>query len=123
MASLGEVGDSEKVIVEKFFNLIENYHPILVSWNGSGFDLPVLHYRALFNKVSAPAYWDVGHFDNSRKWSNYLSRYQWQHIDVMDVIAGMQGRCVAPLDDTLLCLICIKLERLEKFVITAKQMY
>lgn len=98
-ASLGEVGDDEKTLVERFFNLIDTYKPILVSWNGNGFDLPVLHYRALFHGVSAPTYWDIGHFDSQQKWSNYLSRFQWQHIDLMDVIAGFQARTVAPLDD------------------------
>lgn len=99
VASLGEAGDDEKVLVEKFFKLIDNYKPVLVSWNGNGFDLPVLHYRALFYGISAPTYWDVGHFDNSMKWSNYLARFQWQHIDLMDVIAGFQGRTNAPLND------------------------
>lgn len=99
VASLGEVGDDEKVLVERFFKLIDNYKPVLVSWNGNGFDLPVLHYRALFYGISAPTYWDVGHFDNNMKWSNYLARFQWQHIDLMDVIAGFQGRTNAPLND------------------------
>lgn len=99
VASLGETDDDEKTILEKFFNLIENYQPVLVSWNGNGFDLPVLHYRALFHHVSAPAYWDIGHFDSQRKWANYLARFQWQHIDLMDIIAGYQARTVAPLND------------------------
>ncbi|MGY0398616.1 MAG: 3'-5' exonuclease [Ostreibacterium sp.] len=99
VASLGEVEDSEKILIEKFFNLIEHYRPILVSWNGNGFDLPVLHYRSLFYGISAPAYWDVGHFDHNHKWSNYLSRFQWQHIDIMDVISGYQARAVASLND------------------------
>ncbi|PIE46068.1 MAG: 3'-5' exonuclease [Gammaproteobacteria bacterium] len=99
VASLGEVEDDEKVLIEKFFALIDRYRPTLVSWNGNGFDLPVLHYRALFHGISAPTYWDVGHFDNSMKWSNYLARFQWRHIDLMDVIAGYQARSTAPLND------------------------
>lgn len=99
VASLGEVADDEKTLVERFFKLIDNYKPILVSWNGNGFDLPVLHYRALLHGISAPTYWDVGHFDSNSKWSNYLARFQWQHIDLMDVVAGYQARSVAPLDD------------------------
>lgn len=99
VASLGDVGDNESVIIDKFFKLIDNYKPVLVSWNGNGFDLPVLHYRALFHQISAPTYWDVGHFDSGSKWSNYLARFQWQHIDLMDVIAGYQARTVAPLND------------------------
>lgn len=99
VASFGEENDDEKTIIEKFFHLIEKYQPVLVSWNGNGFDLPVLHYRALFHGISAPTYWDVGHFDSNRKWANYLSRFQWQHIDLMDVIAGYQARTTAPLND------------------------
>ncbi|MBS9782099.1 MAG: 3'-5' exonuclease [Gammaproteobacteria bacterium] len=99
VASLADTDSDEKTIIERFFNLIDNYQPVLVSWNGNGFDLPVLHYRSLFHGISAPTYWDVGHFDSGNKWSNYLSRFQWQHIDLMDVVAGYQARTVAPLND------------------------
>lgn len=98
-ASVGEVNDNEQTIIERFFQVIDHYQPQLVSWNGSGFDLPVLHYRALMHNVSAPTYWDVGHFDSNAKWNNYLSRFQWKHLDLMDVLAGYQMRSVAPLDD------------------------
>ena len=40
-------GASEGRIVQSFFNSIEKHVPQLVSWNGGGFDLPVLHYRGL----------------------------------------------------------------------------
>src|SRR6185312_16498459 len=45
--SLGDIHTDEKELIERFFNGIEKCTPTLVSWNGSGFDLPVLHYRAL----------------------------------------------------------------------------
>ncbi len=99
VASFAEAEDDEKTVIEKFFHFIETYQPVLVSWNGKGFDLPVLHYRLLFYGISAPVYWDVGHFDSNKKWANYLSRFQWQHIDLMDVIAGYQPRTTAPLDE------------------------
>lgn len=99
VASLGKIEDDEKTVIERFFKLIDNYKPVLVSWNGNGFDLPVLHYRCLFHGISAPTYWDVGHFDSGNKWSNYLARFQWQHIDLMDVVAGYQARTIAPLNE------------------------
>jgi len=52
--SLGEPQSSEKELIERFFDGIEKYTPDLVSWNGSGFDLPVLNYRALRHAVAAP---------------------------------------------------------------------
>lgn len=96
--TLGETDSSEQEIIQRFFDGLDKYVPTLVSWNGSGFDLPVLHYRALLHGVAAPRYWDVGEHDRDFKWSNYLSRYHWRHIDLMDVLAGYQPRASAPLD-------------------------
>ena len=36
-------GHSEGKVVQSFFHAVEKHAPQLVSWNGSGFDLPVLH--------------------------------------------------------------------------------
>ena len=41
--SLGESGESEKILIQRFFDGIEKYTPQLVSWNGSGFDLSLIH--------------------------------------------------------------------------------
>ena len=97
--SLGEEDATEKEIVQRFFDGLERYTPQIVSWNGSGFDLPVLHYRALLHGVSAPRYWDNGEDDSSFKWNNYLSRFHSRHLDLMDVLAGYQPRAAAGLDE------------------------
>ncbi|MGI4982951.1 MAG: ribonuclease H-like domain-containing protein, partial [Janthinobacterium lividum] len=73
--SLGQPDDHEGMLIQSFFKVIERYAPQLVSWNGGGFDLPVLHYRALINGVSAPRYWDMGQVDREFKFNNYISRY------------------------------------------------
>lgn len=96
--SLGDLDSSEADIIQRFFTGIEKYTPTLVSWNGGGFDLPVLHYRALLHGVQAPKYWETGDEDRDFKWNNYLSRYHSRHTDVMDVLAGYQARANAPLD-------------------------
>ncbi|MGI4814981.1 MAG: 3'-5' exonuclease [Janthinobacterium lividum] len=96
--SLGAPGDSEGSLIQSFFKVIEKYSPQLVSWNGGGFDLPVLHYRALVNAVVAPKYWDMGDDDREFKWNNYISRYHSRHTDLMDLLALFQARANAPLD-------------------------
>lgn len=96
--SLGDCKSPEKEIIERFFAGITKYTPTLVSWNGCGFDLPVIHYRALRHGVVAPRYWEIGDCDPSFKWNNYLSRYHYRHTDLMDVLAGYQPRASAPLD-------------------------
>jgi predicted PolB exonuclease-like 3'-5' exonuclease len=96
--SLGELGDDEPVLVRRFFELVERYTPQLVSWNGGGFDLPVLNYRALVHGIVAQRYWDWGDDDRDFRFNNYLARFHTRHIDLMDVLSLYQPRAAAPLD-------------------------
>ncbi len=96
--SLGAVDAPEDELVTRFFAGIEKTQPTLVSWNGSGFDLPVLHYRSLKHGIVSRRYWDVGESDQSFRFNNYLGRFHWRHIDVMDVLSGYQGRARASLE-------------------------
>jgi 3'-5' exonuclease len=97
--SLGDLQSSEAELLARFFDGIEKYSPDLVSWNGGGFDLPVLHYRSLKARVQAPRYWETGDEDTGFRYNNYLSRFHWRHLDLMDVLAGFQGRARASLAD------------------------
>lgn len=97
--SLGSTAETEGELITRFFDGIERYSPQLVSWNGSGFDLPVLHYRSLVNGLSAPRYWDMGEDDREFRFNNYLSRYHTRHLDLMDLLALYQSRSYVPLDE------------------------
>jgi hypothetical protein len=97
--SLGEPDSAEAEIVQRFFEGIEKYTPTLVSWNGRGFDLPVLHYRSLLHGIQAPRYWETGAEDQSFRWNNYLGRFHERHTDLKDVISGYEARASAPLDE------------------------
>ena len=90
--SLGDVSSPEAELIERFFDGIDRFSPDLVSWNGSGFDLPVLNYRALLAGVQAPRYWESGDGDQAFRYNNYLSRFHWRHLDLMDVLSGFQAR-------------------------------
>jgi len=100
--SLAEPEQGEAEIIQRFFDGVEKFTPQIVSWNGGGFDLPVLHYRGLIHGVVAARYWDLGDGDyaDSRefKWNNYISRYHTRHLDLMDLLAMYQPRASAPLD-------------------------
>jgi predicted PolB exonuclease-like 3'-5' exonuclease len=97
--SLGDLESTEADLITRFFDGIDKYSPDLVSWNGGGFDLPVLHYRALKAGVQAPRYWETGDNDTSFRYNNYLSRYHWRHVDLMDVLSSFQPRARASLAD------------------------
>ena len=102
--SIGDTNSSEKELLERFFRGIEKFEPVLVSWNGAGFDLPVIHYRSLLHSVSAPRYWEVGDNDRTFRYNNFISRFHWRHIDLMDVLSGFQPRAGAPLHEIALLL-------------------
>jgi len=100
--SLGAPEEGEAILLQRFFDGIEKYTPLLISWNGGGFDLPVLHYRSLVHGITAQRYWDCGdgdyHDSREFKFNNYINRYHTRHTDLMDVLAMFQPRASAPLD-------------------------
>jgi len=93
-----EGASQEGRVIQSFFNLIERHVPQLVSWNGGGFDLPVLHYRGMRHGVAAGKYWDLGEDDREHRYNNYIGRYHTRHIDLMDLLALYQPKANAPLD-------------------------
>jgi hypothetical protein len=97
--TLGDETESEAQLIHRFFDGLNRFTPQLISWNGSGFDLPVLVQRGLIHGVAAHRFWDQGEDDRDFKWNNYLSRYHTRHLDLMDVLSLYQGRALAPLDD------------------------
>ena len=96
--SLGSADSTERELLERFFDGIEKFRPILISWNGSGFDLPVIHYRSLKHGVAAPLYWESGDEIRDFKYNNYLNRYHARHLDLMDVLSGFQARASSSLE-------------------------
>jgi len=98
VASVGGLEDPEAELIRRFFDLIDKHTPQLVSWNGSGFDLPVLNHRALIHSVTGARFWDWGDEDREFKFNNYLGRYHTRHLDLMDVLAMYQPRNNAGLD-------------------------
>lgn len=96
--SLGTTQDGEADLICRFYDGIERYTPQIVSWNGSGFDMPVLHYRSLVHGLAAPRYWDMGEDDRDFKFNNYINRYHTRHLDLMDLLALYNARNNVPLD-------------------------
>ena len=97
--SLSEPERGETAILQKFWDGVEKLVPQLVSWNGGGFDLPVMNYRSLAHGLSAPMFWETGDENRDFRYNNYVSRYHSRHLDLMDVLAMYQPRNNAPLDE------------------------
>ena len=92
----------EAAAVAMFFKIIDKHTPQLASWNGGGFDLPLLHLRGLKHGVVARRYWQQHGADESGdkfRWNNYLSRFHERHLDLMDVLALHQPKSWSGLSD------------------------
>ncbi|GAF56325.1 Polysaccharide biosynthesis protein WlaX [Psychrobacter nivimaris] len=77
---------SEKEILAKFFRAFTDIEtlPQLISWNGSGFDIPVLIYRAMQYDLSAPWLFEEGERIKNMRFDNYVNRFHTRHLDLMD---------------------------------------
>ena len=87
---LGTVGGEamdERSHLEGFYRMLGEAKtaPRLVSWNGSGFDLPVMRYRSMLHGIAAPGLYRNG---GDWKWDNYENRFHDMHVDLMDVLSG-----------------------------------
>ena len=80
---------SEKDLIQSFVDKIAELRPRLITFNGSRFDLPVLRYRAMINRVSAPGL----------AARNYFNRYTDDALDLCDVLASFDARAKVTLHE------------------------
>lgn len=75
----------ERSLVDSFLNSLprddRGMGPVLASFNGGGFDLPVLRYRAMALGVAVPALF-------GRDGRDYWYRYGRDHFDLCDLLSG-----------------------------------
>lgn len=91
LKAMGDPGDGEGQLLERFFGYVERARPRLVGWNSSGFDLPCLLYRALKHGTVLPQFY---------RQRNYRYRYNedW-HLDLMDLLSGYGASTRVSLDE------------------------
>ncbi|MDQ6975880.1 MAG: 3'-5' exonuclease [Mariprofundaceae bacterium] len=91
IAAGGDEASDEHALLQGFFHLIEKRAPTLVTFNGRGFDVPVMKYRAMVHGISTPRW-----FSEGDKWNNYDSRYgKDYHLDLLEALSdyGASARC------------------------------
>ena len=79
----------EPELIKSFVDRIDQLKPQLITFNGNGFDLPVLRYRALINRVSAPGL-------HARA---YFNRYSSDAVDLCDVLGSFGASGKMKLDE------------------------
>jgi predicted PolB exonuclease-like 3'-5' exonuclease len=82
LGCMGEEADDERQLLERWLEFGAREPLRLISFNGRGFDVPVIKLRALHHGLAAG--WL---FQRGDKWSNYTSRYdQIWHVDMADTL-------------------------------------
>ncbi|MCW2275308.1 putative PolB exonuclease-like 3'-5' exonuclease [Rhodoblastus acidophilus] len=81
---------TEGQILESFFELVSFTGPILVTYNGSSFDLPAVRSRAMLHRLQGLHLTLV---------SNYFHRFSENHIDLCDDFASFNNRNRVKLDE------------------------
>lgn len=79
---------SEPTLITDFSARIESLRPRLVSFNGHGFDLPTIRYRAMIHGLAAPGL----------TCRPYYRRYDEASLDLCDVLANHDARARIGLD-------------------------
>ena len=90
--SLGDVNSTEEDLLQRFYDGLERFSPTLVTWNGNGFELPVMHYRSLLYPIHAKRYWKTNDVDNQSS-----CRFQHNHTDLIDVLSSYQSQATIDL--------------------------
>jgi predicted PolB exonuclease-like 3'-5' exonuclease len=80
---------TEKELIETFTGKIAQTSPRLVTFNGSGFDLPVLRYRAMIHGIFAPGMHNRA----------YFHRYTDDCVDLCDVLSSFSYGGKVKLDE------------------------
>jgi 3'-5' exonuclease len=84
LGSLGADRFSEAELVSRFWQVFENTQT-LITFNGRGFDLPVLEARALKHEIPLARYFAAGQSRSPYRGSRYSDAY---HIDLCDFLSN-----------------------------------
>lgn len=80
----------EQCLIEEFLQFLNTKEPRLVSFNGRGFDMPVLLLRAMRYNCSAFRFFEAQNYARTKsKWENYRARYsEYWHTDLLDSLGN-----------------------------------
>jgi predicted PolB exonuclease-like 3'-5' exonuclease len=96
-ASLNE--RSEREILAGFWQIVDKHQPRVVTWNGRGFDAPVLKQRSLIHGLAAYNW----HRTEPRFGYDYRYESRW-HCDLMDVLCDYGASSRLGLDEAAVAL-------------------
>jgi len=98
-SSVGWDRRREAEIIAGFWQIMEKHQPRVVSWNGRGFDIPVLKQRSLVHGLSASTWYRT----DPRFGYDYRYNPAW-HCDLMDVLCDQGASSRLGMEETAVAL-------------------
>ncbi|RDU61737.1 3'-5' exonuclease [Helicobacter sp. MIT 14-3879] len=115
-----DIENRERVLLQEFSTFINKQNPRLVSFNGRGFDMPLIALRALKYNINLSAYYEIENAQfGKNKWENYRQRYSERfHLDLFDTLSNYGAARNLNLDS-----ICKMAGIMGKYEISGKQVF
>ncbi|MDR1728029.1 MAG: 3'-5' exonuclease [Acidobacteriota bacterium] len=101
LGCLGADRFSEMELISRFWKIFESSRQILVTFNGRGFDLPVLETRALKYGIPLTRYFEAGYRGNRYADTHHIDLCDWMSnfgtarrgsLDVLAKLVGLPGK-------------------------------
>lgn len=110
----------ESTLLSEFWHFMNKSYPKLVSFNGRGFDIPVLCLRAMRYNINAHAFFEQNNpMQNLSKWENYRTRYsEGFHVDLYECLGHFGAIRTLNLDS-----VCKMLNVVGKYDMSGKEVY
>lgn len=83
VGSLGDEESPETTLLQEFWRGMETRHLTVITWNGRGFDVPVILHRSFALGLSAAPWYAA----STNRYQGYNYRYGDNHLDLMDAMA------------------------------------
>ncbi len=112
--------EREEILLKEFNAFMNRKNPKLVSFNGRGFDVPLIGLKSLKYNIDMSWYYENENQDiGKNKWDNYMKRYSDRfHIDLFDVLGNYGATRYLNLD-----VLCKMSGILGKYDVSGNQVY
>lgn len=112
--------EREEVLLHEFSAFLNRQNPRLISFNGRGYDMPLIGIRALKYNINLHGYYET---DNAglgkNKWENYRQRYSERfHLDLYDTLGNYGANRMLSLDA-----VCKMAGIMGKYEVSGGQVY
>lgn len=110
----------EEALLDEFSKFLNKRNPKLISFNGRGYDMPLICLRALKYNTNLYSYYEVVNKECGKdKWENYRQRYSERfHLDLFDVLGNYGANRSLNLDS-----VCKMSGIMGKFEVDGSQVY